>query len=213
MCVLGYIAEGDSDPQQQRIAQLESTIESLHTHIASLQQDVSTATKQVDESAVADAVTRAEAAEKRLKRTENEAQELAQQIGMLQNRLARGEFDPEKTQVLHLRLNPEAEAHKAAIAAHIAQLESENEALKENLARMEQAMAGGGDGQEAAAGSGLKIAQLEGELNLMRRKVAETRKASDRLQQVFTKQIALFREAIAALFGYKVEMSADPTSK
>ena len=44
----------------------------------------------------------------------------------------------------------------------------------------------------------------------LRRRAAELQKASDRLQQVFRRQITLFREAVYLLLGYRVEMEAEP---
>jgi hypothetical protein len=92
----------------------------------------------------------------------------------LQQRVGRGEYDPERTQVLHLRINPESEARRIATETRIAQLESDNEALKENITKLETAMnAPSEDGSHRpAADAGLKVAQLESELNLLRRKVA-----------------------------------------
>ena len=59
----------------------------------------------------------------------------------------------------------------------------------------------------------MRVAQLEGETNLLRRKVAELQKGLERLQQVFNKQITLFREAVYILFGYRVEMATDPGAR
>lgn len=43
--------------------------------------------------------------------------------------------------------------------------------------------------------------------------VAQLQKGADRLQQVFSKQITLFREAVYLLFGYRVEMATDPAAR
>lgn len=59
----------------------------------------------------------------------------------------------------------------------------------------------------------MRLAQLEGEASLLRRKVAELTKGQERLQQVFNKQITIFREAVLALFGYRVEMATDPAAR
>lgn len=59
----------------------------------------------------------------------------------------------------------------------------------------------------------MRVAQLEGETNLLRRKVAELQKGTDRLQQVFNKQITLFREAVYILFGFRLEMASDPGAR
>lgn len=81
----------------------------------------------------------------------------------------------------------------------MAEVEAENEALKQALQRVEAAAAAlqgsGGEAAGGAAGQGgaspgaaaagsMRVAQLEGEANVLRRKVAELQKGMDRLQQV-----------------------------
>lgn len=198
-------------PTQRRIAELEATVEALHAHVAILEAEVRSGSVsqagRVDVAAQASA--RAEAAEARVRITEAEAENLHRQVALLQDRVGRGEFNPETTRVLHLRNNPEAEVQQAAHEARVAELESENQALRENIQRIEMASTGGGD----RGGGSLRIAQLEGEANLLRKRLAEGQKATDRLQQVFTRQITTFREAMLGLFGYRVEMISDPGSR
>lgn len=62
----------------------------------------------------------------------------------------------------------------------------------------------------SSTGLAVRAAELEGEVTVLRRRVAELQKASDRLQQVFRRQITAFREAVYLLFGYRVEMEAEP---
>jgi mitotic spindle assembly checkpoint protein MAD1 len=76
-----------------------------------------------------------------------------------------------------------------------------------------QGQAEGSSGGGGAAAGSMRVAQLEGETNLLRRKVAELQKGLERLQQVFNKQITLFREAVYILFGYRVEMATDPGAR
>ena len=73
------------------------------------------------------------------------------------------------------------------------QLESENGALKQHIQRLEAAAAGaagpvagspGGGGGGGTPAGGMRLAQLEGENNLLKSKVAQLQKGSDRLQQV-----------------------------
>ena len=201
---------GEISPAQRRIAELEATVEALHGHIRSLEGELGAgsvaAAGNVD--ALVEAAAKVVEADARARAAETEVENLSQQIALLEDRVARGEYDSETTKVLHFRNNPEAELHKAAQESRIAELESENEALKSNVHRLEAAAGGSGENS-----SGLRVAQLEGEANLLKRRLAESQKASDRLQQVFTKQIATFRDAIKGLFGYSVEMSSDPTAK
>lgn len=64
-------------------------------------------------AATAAATTRAEAAEARVRQLEREADSLARDVAGLQEKLGRGEFSRSASvRVLHLRMNPEVEAHR-----------------------------------------------------------------------------------------------------
>ena len=212
---------GEISPEQRRIAELEATVEALHGHMKSLEAELGAGSAAAAGSA--DVLVRAQekiaAVEARAQAAESEVEYLAKQVDLLQERVGRGEYNPETTQVLHFKSNPETELYRAAKEARIAELESENEALRQSMQRLEAATAvatsPGGEASTpgATAGGGLRVAQLEGEANLLRRRLAESQKTSDRLQQVFTKQIATFRDAIKGLFGYSVEMTSDPAAK
>lgn len=93
----------------------------------------------------------------------------------------------------------QAELARQARDARMAEVEAENEALKQALQRLEATAAalqgsggnaaGGAAGQggaspSAAAAGSMRVAQLEGEANVLRRKVAELQKGIERLQQV-----------------------------
>ena len=170
--------------------------------------------------AASEAAERAEAAEARAARLEAECEGLVREVGLLQARVGAGEFNAATTKVLHFRHNPEAELAREARDARVAELESENDALRAQVQRMEAAYAASGGGADGAApgapggggGSAMRLAQLEGEANLLRRRAAELQKGSDRLQAVFNRQVTLFREAVLLLFGYRLEMTTDPAA-
>jgi mitotic spindle assembly checkpoint protein MAD1 len=217
---------GEISPAQRRIAELEATVEALHGHMKSLEAELGAGSAAAAGSAdvIAEANTKVAAAEARAHAAESEVENLFKQVELLQERVGRGEYNPDTTKVLHFKANPEAELERAAKEAKIAELESENEALRQSMQRVEAAAAAAtpgaaGDGLATPGGAavtasgGLRVAQLEGEANLLRRRLAESQKTSDRLQQVFTKQIATFRDAIKGLFGYSVEMTSDPAAK
>ncbi|KFM22749.1 Mitotic spindle assembly checkpoint protein MAD1 [Auxenochlorella protothecoides] len=202
----GARGEAGIAPQQARLAELEATVEGLHAHVADLEaelerrgaggggdvggkDDVSHAASARQ---LAEAQARADAAEALAERLRAEGEALAARAEALQARVARGDFDPATTRVLHLRLNPEAELAREARDARVERLESENAALAQSLARLEA---------------------LEGEVSLLRRRANELQKANDRLQQVFRRQITQFREAVYLLFGYRVEMMTDPSAR
>ena len=54
---------------------------------------------------------------------------------------------------------------------------------------------------------------MQGENTLLQKKLTEVQKGSERLKQVFTRQIAMLRESIPKIFGYQLEMVSDPNSK
>lgn len=245
--------DGEVTPEQQRIVELEATVEALHAHIKSTEEESraagvgtgggnnnnnspggdmmlfsspnsnNSAKRAAVSAAIADAESRAATAESKVASLLAEVSALNQQIGMLETKVARGEFNPALTRVLHFRNNPETVLERETQKARIAQLESENEALKRNLARLEITLdsvrvnnADSGKTNASAPNApsaGVRIAQLEGENLLISRRLAEVQKVSDRLQQVFTKQIGTFREAVLLLFGYRVDMSTDPGQK
>lgn len=215
---------GEISPAQRRIAELEATVEALQGHMKSLEAELGAGSIAAAGSAdvIAEAATKVAEAEAKAHAAETEVENLFKQVELLQERVGRGEYNPETTKVLHFKSNPEAELSRAAKEARIAELESENEALRQSMQRVEAATATPGVEIGAAtpgvaavapASGSLRVAQLEGEANLLRRRLAESQKTSDRLQQVFTKQIATFRDAIKGLFGYSVEMTSDPAAK
>lgn len=215
-----------------RLEGLERAIHGLRNQLESCHTDLAAAieAKQALQQDVHNAEERAARAEAEWRRVENEASELARQVQVLETRVARGEYNPETTRVLHLKSNPEAELSRATMEASLARLQAENETLKLMISRDKKSLAeqesrrevkgvsGVNDDEdghkrnltEDSEASALKIARLEGELVLLGRRLAEVQKTSDRLQQVFTRQISTFRDAIKGLFGYSVEMTSDP---
>jgi mitotic spindle assembly checkpoint protein MAD1 len=226
------MAETNNLPKTRtlQIETLENTVQGLRQHLETCQKDLAASieAQQAVQQEVCSAEERAARAEAEWKRVESEALELARQVQVLETRVARGEYNPETTRVLHLKSNPEAELSRARMEASLARLQAENETLKQMLSRdrkgetkregvegdqsLQQVAAAEEDTDSFDNAGALKIARLEGELTLLGRKLAEVQKTSDRLQQVFTRQISIFRDAIKGLFGYSVEMTSDPYS-
>eukprot|EP00887_Chlorella_sp_A99_P005609 scaffold1.g5609.t1 len=208
-------------PQQRRIVELEAQVSALHDHVAALEGDAAAraAAAACGAASAGDAAARAAAAEARAAALEAEADNLGRQVALLQERLGRGEYNPATTRVLHLKHNPETEVQRELRDTRVAELEAENGALRSTLAALEAAAAvqqqerQEGAAPAAPAGGSMRLAQLEGEAALLRRRVAELQKGAERLQQVFNKQITLFREAVFLLFGYRVEMATDPSAR
>lgn len=203
-------------PPQKRIIELEATIEELHSYIKILESSADADRLSMGgkkrasldgQAAIAAAESRATAAEARARELEGEALSLQQQVAALEKRVSAGDFNPLNTRVVHFKDNPEAIFERESTKALIAQLESENEALKTTVLQFEHAPT------DLAVSGSLKVAQLEGENSLLSKRLAEVQKTSERLQQIFTRQIAIFREAVLLLFGYRVEMISDPSQR
>ena len=95
--------------------------------------------------------------------------------GLSQERLGRGEFNPETTRVLHFVRNPQAEEQQQTAEARIAELIAENGALRSQLQRRESARAATGaaapDAEPGSSRPGVAAALAEAELAIAQRKV------------------------------------------
>lgn len=149
----------------------------------------------------------------------------------LAHKIGNGAFNPETTKVLHLKRNPFADSKLAQMQVELDTLRGENQVLKARCARHDQ-MANirgetggtsglGGHESEARDDEGtntaqtpsLQLASLQGKLTATEQKLATSEKATNRLQQVFSQQIATFRESIALLFGWNLDMTTDPNNR
>ena len=110
----------------------------------------------------------------------------------LEGRLTAGEFDPERVQVLRLRMNPLAMADERE--QRIAQLAGENEALKRRAAAARHESGGGASSADAEA---LK----KDNVNLAKR--------LERLKEIAQSKITEFREVVGLLFGFRVDVEFD----
>ncbi|KAG2441944.1 hypothetical protein HXX76_003549 [Chlamydomonas incerta] len=225
--------------QAAAVTQLQALNEELQKQAAALQAEVAASASAAEAQIMAarTATTRAEAAEQRIKQLEREADGLAAEVAQLQERLGRGELiRGGGVRVLHLRHNPEAEAKQTAREAAVTQLGAENEALRQQVAELEAAVAAlqqngavaasgvGAVDLEAsnrttvpvipapALGGGVAMAVKDAEITVLRRKVEECEKAMHRLKSVFKERITVFREACYSLFGYRVDMTAEATT-
>lgn len=79
----------------------------------------------------------------------------------MQMRVARGEYNPANTRVLHFVHNPEAEARREHEAAHISQLEAESVTLRAQLQALQPRQAGEEQQSMAAAVAAAEKTVLE----------------------------------------------------
>lgn len=154
---------------------------------------------------------------KLLEKTEQEACHM-------ETKLARGEYNPRNTKVLHLAFNPEKIARKENKQAKIKELENENQRLMNQIIFLKKHVQKGGKGKLPLASRPVladkenrkilishddntptdditkdKIRQLQAEMNQEKLKM-------DRLKTVWHQKVTEFREACYELTGYKIDM-------
>nr|XP_008519583.1 PREDICTED: mitotic spindle assembly checkpoint protein MAD1 isoform X1 [Equus przewalskii] len=125
---------------------------------------------------------------------------------MLEMRLERltlqGDYDPSRTKVLHLRMNPASAARQHQHEEH-AQLQEECERLRELVRALER----GGPvpaGLEATA-----ALPSSKEVTELRKQVESAELKNQRLKEVFQTKIQEFRKACYALTGYQIDVTAE----
>lgn len=133
---------------------------------------------------------------------------LSDEVAMLREKLGSGHFNLETTKVLHMKRNPFHDQKVDSLQARITSLEAENHTLQSRIKDLDAGLDTG-----IAAQSELKIAHMQGEITVLQKKLSDVQKGSERLKQVFTRQINMLRESIPKIFGYQLEMVSDPNSK
>jgi len=113
---------------------------------------------------------------------QKEVDSLVAQVNELEQRVAQGEFDPAKTKVLHLAINPESMA-QAERTETIAALKTENEHLSKKVAEL---MEGKATAPQAALLLGGESAVVMQKSQLLERKLKETELKMQRLKEVPT---------------------------
>ena len=122
----------------------------------------------------------------------------------LAHRLGNGAFNPETTKVLHMKRNPFADTKLAQMQVELDTLRGENQVLKKT---------GAGPGLGDASAVSAELATTQGKLTATEKKLANSEKSNRRLQEIFSQQIATFRESISLLFGWQLDMTSDPSNK
>uniref|UniRef100_A0A672GAY8 Mitotic spindle assembly checkpoint protein MAD1 n=1 Tax=Salarias fasciatus TaxID=181472 RepID=A0A672GAY8_SALFA len=129
---------------------------------------------------------------------ETERQRLEEQNNILEMRLERhnlqGDYDPVKTRVLHLKMNPTAVAKQ--------QRQQEVEALHEEvtcLRELVRSLQGGG------AASRLQLSCVAD----LRKQIESSELRNQRLKEVFQKKIQEFRTVCYVLTGYQIDITTE----
>ncbi|XP_040043010.2 mitotic spindle assembly checkpoint protein MAD1 [Gasterosteus aculeatus] len=138
---------------------------------------------------------------------EAERQSLEQQNNVLEMRLERhnlqGDYDPVKTRVLHLKMNPTATAKQ--------QRQQDGEALREEVTRLREVVRSLRDGGAAAAlqdESGLSLPPPKEVLDL-RKQMESSELRNQRLKEVFQRKIQEFRTVCYVLTGYQIDITTE----
>ncbi|XP_051877976.1 mitotic spindle assembly checkpoint protein MAD1 isoform X2 [Pristis pectinata] len=112
-----------------------------------------------------------------------------------------GDYDPSKTKVLHLSMNPMSLAKEHRIA-ELKSLKEECEQLRERVRILE----GGAAPEQMGSVSNLLPSQ---EIAEMRKQVNSAELKNQRLKEVFQKKIQEFRAVCYTLTGYKIDVTTE----
>ncbi|XP_052401566.1 mitotic spindle assembly checkpoint protein MAD1 [Carassius gibelio] len=141
----------------------------------------------------------------KIEELEAERQQLEEQNNILEMRLERnnlqGGYDPVKTKVIHLQMNPTSIA-KQQRTEEVEQLRVECQRLRDRLRKIE---AGGGMTTDDTT---LIIPPSQEILNL-RKQMESAELKNQRLKEVFQKKIQEFRTACYVLTGYQIDITVE----
>ncbi|XP_062914712.1 mitotic spindle assembly checkpoint protein MAD1 [Mobula hypostoma] len=112
-----------------------------------------------------------------------------------------GDYDPSKTKVLHLSMNPMSLAKEHRIT-ELKSLKEECEQLRERVRILE----GGATPEQMGSLSNLLPSQ---EIAEMRKQVNSAELKNQRLREVFQKKIQEFRAVCYSLMGYKIDVTTE----
>ncbi|KAA0722554.1 Mitotic spindle assembly checkpoint protein MAD1 [Triplophysa tibetana] len=141
----------------------------------------------------------------KIEELEAERQRLEEQNNILEMRLERhnlqGDYDPVKTKVIHLQMNPTSIA-KQQRAEEVEQLRAECQRLRDRLRKME---AGGAMSTDDTT----LIIPPSQEILDLRKQLESAELKNQRLKEVFQKKIQEFRTACYVLTGYQIDITVE----
>lgn len=141
----------------------------------------------------------------KIEELEAERQRLEEQNNILEMRLERhnlqGDYDPVKTKVVHLQMNPTSMA-KQQRADEVEQLRVECQRLRDRLRKIE--MAGGMTTDDTTL-----IIPPSQEILDLRKQMESAELKNQRLKEVFQKKIQEFRTACYVLTGYQIDITVE----
>ncbi|XP_051983001.1 mitotic spindle assembly checkpoint protein MAD1 isoform X1 [Xyrauchen texanus] len=141
----------------------------------------------------------------KIEELETERQRLEEQNNILEMRLERhnlqGDYDPVKTKVVHLQMNPTSIA-KLQRTEEMEQLRVDCQRLRERLRKIE---AGGGMPTDDTT----LIIPPSQEILDLRKQMESAELKNQRLKEVFQKKIQEFRTACYVLTGYQIDITVE----
>uniref|UniRef100_A0A3B4URJ3 Mitotic spindle assembly checkpoint protein MAD1 n=1 Tax=Seriola dumerili TaxID=41447 RepID=A0A3B4URJ3_SERDU len=140
---------------------------------------------------------------KKLEERETERQRLEEQNNILEMRLERnnlqGDYDPVKTRVLHLKMNPTSVAKQ--------QRQQEVESLREEVTHLRElvrSLQDGGALVHSQDDSSMHSSSLD-----LRKQMESSELRNQRLKEVFQRKIQEFRTVCYVLTGYQIDITTE----
>eukprot|EP00958_Prasinococcus_capsulatus_P005482 scaffold527_cov368-Prasinococcus_capsulatus_cf.AAC.50 len=192
--------EGALTESQSQVSELEISLKELRTALGAMDRRAAKAEESCQQAV----------AEKNA--LDRELEILAREKGELEGRVASGEFNPDRTKVLHLSASPE-----------MCRLQAENEKLKAELASIQGSLIVTPqqpvpeEGRRGFLSEVKSVGGVDTDVSrsvmadpqtviALKAQISELEKKAQRRLQIFRDKISLFREACYFLFGYRVDM-------
>mmetsp|Transcript_5098 Transcript_5098/g.18595 ORF Transcript_5098/g.18595 Transcript_5098/m.18595 type:complete len:688 (+) Transcript_5098:300-2363(+) len=199
--------EGALTESQSQVSELEISLKELRTALGAMDRRAAKAEESCQQAV----------AEKNA--LDRELEILAREKGELEGRVASGEFNPDRTKVLHLSASPE-----------MCRLQAENEKLKAELASIQGSLIVTPqqpvpeEGRRGFLSEVKSVGGVDTDVSrsvmadpqtviALKAQISELEKKAQRRLQIFRDKISLFREACYFLFGYRVDMADSPLSQ
>ncbi|XP_024527425.1 mitotic spindle checkpoint protein MAD1 [Selaginella moellendorffii] len=182
--------------KQRRIEELESLLASSQETIKVIEKELeeSIGTSKERQIAADKLSADLEAARSKISSLERESLQLRQEIGILEGKLACGEFDPSKTKVLKLRTSLDTRETSHPVVTSIPVESATHEQIASILESKD------------------KIAMLTGKVGALEQEISTLKKRENRYMQVFAEKAFTFRTACGLIFGYEILMNEKPDS-
>lgn len=120
----------------------------------------------------------------------------------------RGYYDPTKTKIVHLSMNPSSVARQQR-GEELEKLKKENECLRRKLKLLEEGGSSSNDTSLLSKLSPETAPSVVRQVEDFKAQLSSAEMKNQRLKEVFKKKIQEFREACYALTGYKIDVIRD----